>query len=120
MHGFVENDRPLLSLQLLKSLAARVVAARQESFEYEVIGGQPRAGQRRDCCARAGNRHDGDARRSCSTDEPPTRIADQRRAGIADERDGLAMLELDEQRRRALRLVMLVISNKSRFDADSR
>ena len=52
--------------------------------------------------------------------EPPTGIADQRCAGIAHERHGLAALELLEEACNALGLVMLVISNKSLIHADSR
>jgi hypothetical protein len=57
---------------------------------------------------------------ACAAHEPPTWIADQRRARIADERDGLSLLELLEQGGHTLGLVMLVIRDKSRFDADSR
>ena len=120
MHGFVEDHRALLAAQPLEAFGSRAFAPRQESFEHEMIRRQTGSGERRDGGAwtRHGNHVDACCLRGAH--EPPTGIADQRCAGIAHERHGLASLELLEEACNALGLVMLVVSNKSLIYADSR
>lgn len=117
MARFVENQRARFRDQRLQALAPRRRFRRQESFENETVAGDAGHRQRRDRRAWAGHRRDlatGFARRAHETE---TRIADQRRARVGDERDVVAFKQPRDDALRLLTLVVFVQRDQRRAAA---
>ncbi len=85
MAGLVENQGPWLAGQLRQAGPAGGRFWWQEAFKAKPVAGQPGRRQRSDGGAGAGDWMHGQAGVARRRHQPVTRIADQRRAGVADQ-----------------------------------
>ena len=93
---------------------ARALPCRQKPCEQESVGGQSGARERRQECAGAGQARHAMATRDGITHQLVAWIGDERRAGIADERNRLARCQL-RQDARALSLGIVLVIGAQRL-----
>ena len=90
MRGFVEHQRARLPGEQREALASSDRARGQEALEHEAVGAEPGHRQCRHRRARPGQRRHAYAGGVRGRDQHTARIAEQRRAGIAHQRQALA------------------------------
>src|SRR6185436_8528247 len=105
MRRFVEDQRAFITSELREALAARRGFRRQKAFENEAIGRQAGDRQGGNRCARAWNCNHRDACTARGGDQVEARIAHQRRAGVAHQRDRFASCKSCNELRALLCLV---------------
>lgn len=118
VRGFIEHHRAHFAGQCLQAVAAAAGLGRQEALEAEAVAGQAGHAQRGDGGTGTGNRADLDAGRARGTHQPETRIADQRGAGIADQRQRFASLQARDQALRQRLLIVFVQGHQRLLDAE--
>ena len=102
---------------MLSNMARRwpLLAGRNPPKRKESVG-RPLATRAERKADWAGNGHHRNAMADGERDQPETRIADAGRAGIGNERDRLALLELHDQLGGPCQLIVLVIAGGALFD----
>ncbi len=105
-------------LQQFQPLPARRAARRQETLEAKSIRRQRTDRQRRDGRAGPGNCDDLEAGGSHGAHQFKTRIADGRRAGIAHQRNGLALAQPCNDFNRPRRFVVIMQRSLRRLNAE--
>src|SRR3970040_2421171 len=120
VHGLKEHQRARLAAQAAQVLRALPSAARQESFEHKAVRRQPADTERGERGARSRNAAHHDSVGQRGAHERPTRIADERHACIAHERDVGARAQPLQQLRSPQILIVLVIRNNCWLRADTR
>src|SRR5439155_22859014 len=89
---------------------------REEADERKAIRRKAGPCERRENRGRTGERPDGDALVDGGAHEAETRVADERRAGLGQQRDVLALAQPVDEPRRSCPLVVLVVADDARGD----
>ncbi len=112
MRRLVDHERARFRRELGEASPSRGRASGQKSLEAEAIAGQAGGGERRDRGAGPRYGRDDDASLGGGRDEQVARIAHERRAGVGNEGDALAVAQAADELRHAGPLVVLVQRNE--------
>ena len=118
VRGLVKNESWTHFSQLFETGPPGHFAGRQKADEEERVGRKPPGDQRGDESRRAGNGNDANVGGKRGLDEPVGRIGDPGSPGIADQGDRRAAAQPLDQFVGARPLVMLVIADRRRGNAE--
>ena len=117
VHGLEQDNGFRVWRKDAQAGSPRPGAPRQKSLEQKAVGGQSGHGKGRDQGIGAWNRNHPDACGMRRLDEREPRVTQERRSGVANQRNGFATLQPPDQYRRLTGLVVIVVGNLWRFDA---
>ncbi|HEY4353730.1 MAG TPA: penicillin-binding protein activator, partial [Paraburkholderia sp.] len=118
MTRLVKNQRPRFAAQRFEMRPARRRLRREKSFEHEPVRRQSRNRQRGDGGARPGYGADVDTGLARGAHESESRITDQRRSRIADQRDVRTVSYTGDEIAAGIAFVMFVQRDATRADAE--
>jgi hypothetical protein len=116
VRGFVEDKGAVFEAESFEGALAFTCAGGEKADEEEFIVRQPGGGERRQESGRARYGNDGDLVTRAESDEAIARVADERHASVANERDFGTLLHGNDEFRRASHFIVLVITDEGFLD----
>ena len=114
--GFVEDKGAVLEAESFEGALAFTCAGGEKADEEEFIVRQPGGGECRQQSGRARYGNDGDLVARAESDEAIARVADERHASVANERDFGPLLHGNDEFGRASHFIVFVITDEGFLD----
>src|SRR5258708_10931885 len=112
VRSFVKDDGAVLDAQPFEGAAPFATASRQEANEQKFFVGQAGSGKGSEQRGWTGNRHHGNLVPQAERDQAVAGVGNERHSRVAHQRGPRALLQPDDQFRRAGHFVVLVVADE--------